>query len=76
MSYHSINNAVGYCGQGTTITETQAEIKAYAKEKAKLAKQFLPRMTSEQKDDLMSELCSLKSTTEIDIYFRRYINNH
>ena len=75
MSYYNINSsgAVGYCGQGATETETKEMIQSYAKEKAELAKEFLLRFTDDDIAELEHELKKLKSTTEIDIYFRRFI---
>lgn len=74
---HSIANAQGFFLKHEAVTETETEIKAYAKEKVEIVNDFFYKkhqLNEDEKTELEEYLSSLESTRAIDTHFRDFVN--
>lgn len=70
MPHSNIANFTDFLEKFQGVTNTKTEIKQHAKAKAKIAREFLPRMGKLQQEELEEHFSSLRSLREIDNQFR------
>ena len=70
MSHSNISHFTNFLEKFQGIANTETEIKAHAKAKAKIAREFIPKMGKEQQKALETYFCTLRSLREIDNQFR------
>lgn len=74
MPHSNITNFTNFLEKFQGVSNTETEIKQHAKIKAKIAREFIPKMGKEQQKALEAYFCTLRSLREIDNQFRVLLN--
>ena len=74
MAHSNITNFTNFLEKFQGVTDAETEIKNHAKAKAKIAREFIPKMGKEQQKALEAYFCTLRSLREIDNQFRVLLN--
>ena len=73
MPHSNIANFTDFLEKFQGVSNTETEIKRHAKYKAKIAREFIPKMGKLQQEDLEAYFCTLHSLREIDNQFRELL---
>lgn len=74
MAHSNIANFTDFLEKFQGVTDAKAEIKKHAKVKAKIAREFIPKMGKSQQVELTEYFSTLHSLREIDNQFRALLD--
>lgn len=77
MAYKNIGMNIEYYAKRSIPKETQSDIERHAKEKIEIVNDFFypkNQLKANELNALYDYLCTLKSITAIDDYFKKFIN--
>lgn len=74
MAHSNIANFTDFLEKFQGVTDAEAEIKKHAKAKAKIAREFMPKMGKSQQVELAEYFSALRSLREIDNQFRELLD--
>ena len=74
MAHSNIANFTDFLEKFQGVTDAETEIKKHAKVKAKIAREFIPKMGKGQQKVLETYFSNLRSLREIDNQFRMLLD--
>lgn len=74
MAHSNIANFTDFLEKFQGVCNTEMEIKRHAKAKAKIAREFIPKMGKSQQVELAEYFGTLRSLREIDNQFRALLD--